>query len=227
MKNLLLTFLYLSIFLTVAVAQEPGNPGKGDVITKESPFLKQLEKQLNEETPPKGEEVAVRQSKSSNPKKVSNSYIVLLKEDYVAPFAQTKAKFSSRESQKAAADKHELAAEKAIRKYAIEKLGLSNDEIGDIYTGVTSGFSVKLQAKKSSATWISRTKSNENVIDVAQDEELELADHRLESVVDGADAALWGQFADYSNMLVGAVIARAIVNGPGSSIRGLISTIRI
>lgn len=184
-------------------SQEPGEPTRADIITEDSPFMKELEKQVSKEKAPQGEEVPVAKSQSSGPKRIPNSYIVLVNDAYIAPFANTKAKFSNRESQIAEAKKHEAAAQKAIRKYATETLGLSNDEIGEIYTGVTSGFSVKLKGQKSSASWLTKTKSQTNVLDVIQDEEMELAEHHVESVVDTYHPAVWGQYADYSNTLVG------------------------
>ena len=205
MRNLYLALMCLVGFSTMAIAQDPGTPGKSDILTEKSQIVQELKKETAKVKDVTGaQSTPVMKSKHSKGKKVPNSFVVMLKDDVVQPLAKTKSSASSRESQRAAAEKHEAAAEKAIRKYAIETLGLSNSEIQEIYTGAISGFSVKLSGKKSSSSWITKTKSAKSTLDVAQDEEFELADYTEGELVDAYSPAAWApQYADYGNWVAG------------------------
>lgn len=207
MRNLFLILFCCSIFATMAMAQAPGNPGRGDIINEKSQIVQELKAETEKAVAPTGvASIPVKKSNSTPGKKVPNSYIVLLKEDFVAPFASQKsANSGSRESQAAAAKKHQAAAEKSIRKYATEALGLSNDEIGEIFTGVQSGFTVNLKPKKAgAAAWMSQTKSAKNTADVIQDEEIEGAAYSAGSIIDAYSPEAWaGQYADYGNWVAG------------------------
>lgn len=205
MRDLFIPLLCLLIFTTVTVAQDPGTPSRSDILTEESQIVLDLQKETAKLKDPTGiQSSPVMKSKYAKGKKIPNSYVVMLKEDFVQPLAKTKSNSTNRESQKAAAQKHEAATEKAIRKYATETLGLSNSEIQEIYTGAISGFSVKLSNKKSSSSWLTKTKSSKNTLDVVQDEEFELADHTEGELVDANSPAAWApQFADYGNWVAG------------------------
>lgn len=204
MRNLFLTFFCFAIFTTVAYAQDPGNPGKSDVLTEESGVVKELKSKNAKIIAPKGQSVAVKKSSSSASKKISGQYIVTLKEDFVKPMAAQKSSSSSREGQASAAKKHEAQAEKAIRKYAVETLGLNNDEITDVFSGAQSGFTVKLKNKKSATSWMSKTKSSKNTADVFEDQEVEIAATLVESTIDAYSPEAWApQYADYGNWVAG------------------------
>lgn len=192
MRNLLLTLFCCVMFTGALLAQDPGNPGKSDILTETSKDVVSMKKAANLVKEPKEKDASpIKKSSSSSSKKIPNSYVVILEENFVKPFATQKSSFSSRESQAAAANKQQAQAEKVIRKYATETLGLSNSEIKNVYTGVTSGFSVKLAGKKSGASWMSKTKSAKNTADVFEDVELELADHSIESTMDAYNPKAW------------------------------------
>lgn len=205
MRNLFLPLLCLIIFTTTTMAQDPGTPSKRDILTEKSQIVQDLQKETAKVKDLTGVQSSpVMKSKYSKGKKIPNSYVVTLKDDFVQPLAKTKSNSTSRESQKASAQKHEAAAEKSIRKYATETLGLSNSEIQEIYTGAISGFSVKLSNKKSSSSWITKTKSSKSTLDVVQDEEFELADHSEGELVDAYSPAAWAaQYSDYGNWVSG------------------------
>ncbi|MEZ5043478.1 MAG: S8 family serine peptidase [Saprospiraceae bacterium] len=207
MRNLFLTLFCLIALTTVVKAQDPGNPGRGDILTEKSQIVEDLKKENAEVKELTGvQSIPVKKSNSSAGKKIANSYIVLLKDEFVPPFIKQKsANSGSRESQIAAAKSHQAASEKAIRKYATEALGLSNDEIGEIFTGVQSGFTVNLKPKKAgAAAWMSQTKSAANTSDVFQDEEVEATFNNVESTTNAYSPAAWApQYADYGNWVAG------------------------
>ncbi len=204
MRNLFLTLFCLAIFASTAFAQDPGAPAKNDVLTEKSEIVSELKAKNAKVIAAKDQQIAVKKSSSSASKKIDGSYIVMLKEDFVKPFAKQKSSSSSRESSIAAAKKHQAAAEKAIRKYAVETLGLGNDEIADVFSGVQSGFTVKLKNKKSARSWLTKTKSAKNTADVFQDEVVETAFHEMGEEVNAYSPAAWApQYADYGNWVAG------------------------
>jgi hypothetical protein len=204
MRNLFLTFFCFALFTTVTYAQDPGNPGKSDILTEKSELVSAIKAKSAKVIEAKDQKIAVKKSSSSASKKIDGSYIVMLNDDFVKPFAKQKSSSTSRESIMAASKKHEAAAEKAIRKYATEALGLSNDEIGDVFSGVQSGFTVKLKNKKSATSWMSKTKSAKNTADVFQDEEVETAFHSMGEEVNAYSPEAWAaQYADYGNWVSG------------------------
>ena len=204
MRNLFLTLFCFAIFATTAFAQDPGNPGKSDVLTEKSELVSAIKAKSAKVIEAKDQKIAVKKSSSSASKKIDGSYIVMLNDDFVKPFAKQKSSSTNRESVAAASKKHEAAAEKAIRKYATETLGLSNSEIGDVFSGVQSGFTVKLKNKKSGKNWMSKTKSAKNTADVFQDEEVEATFHTMGEEVSAYSPEAWAaQYADYGNWVSG------------------------
>ena len=204
MRNLFLTFFCFALFTTVTYAQDPGNPGKSDILTEKSELVSAIKAKSAKVIEAKDQKIAVKKSSSSASKKIDGSYIVMLNDDFVKPFAKQKSSSTSRESIMAASKKHEAAAEKAIRKYATETLGLSNSEIGDVFSGVQSGFTVKLKNKKSATSWMSKTKSAKNTADVFQDEEVEATFHMMGEEVSAYSPEAWAaQYADYGNWVSG------------------------
>ncbi|NRB52924.1 MAG: S8 family serine peptidase [Saprospiraceae bacterium] len=205
MRNLFLTFFCLAICATVAFAQDPGNPGKSDILSEESDLVKEQKSKTAKSIAPKGTEVPVKKSKTSTAKKIPGQYIVILNEDQAQfkSFAQQKSSETSRESRAAAAKKHEAAAKKAIIKAAGE-MGVSAAEIDQIFTGAQSGFSVKLKNKKSASGWFTKAKSSKSTSEVIEDQEVEISAHSVESVIEGNTAAAWApQYADYGNWVAG------------------------
>ena len=207
MRKLVLVLFGFSLLATMGIAQDPGKPSRGDILTEKSQIIQEAKAAAEKVTAPKGvAAVPVMKSKVSPGKKIPNSYIVVLNDDFVAPLASKKTtKSGSRASQAAAAKKHQAAAEKTIRKYAIETLGLSNDEIGEIFTGAQSGFTVKLKPKKSgAATWLKRAKSAKNTATAFQDQEMEGMYVSAGPIVDRYNPEAWaGQYADYGNWVTG------------------------
>ncbi len=191
MRIFLLTLLCLFAITTIGMAQDPGNPSKSDILTESSQEVASKKKAASLVAEPTEKDASPIKKSAGTSKKIPNSYVVVLNEDFVKPMAAQKTRASSREAQAAAANKHEAQAIKQIRKYATETLGLSNSEIKEVYAGAVSGFSVKLANKKSGASWMTKTKSTKNTADVFQDEEFELADHSIESVVDTYSPEAW------------------------------------
>lgn len=193
--------LILSCQLT---AQEPGIPTSAQIIKEDDVLFKEIEQKKKTSKRPIGEEIKGSTTKSSAGTKKTGDYIVLLEDDVIPPFSTKKSKFSSRESQADAADKHYAAAEKAIRKLAMENYGVSNDEIDQIYVGLQSGFSVKLANKKSASSWFTKAKSKKVKAQVFEDFTFEPASHATEAIVDADDpTASRFQYADYSNWAAG------------------------
>ncbi|NET37028.1 MAG: S8 family serine peptidase [Cyanothece sp. SIO1E1] len=207
MRKLACVLFSFSLLASLAMAQEPGQPNRANILTEDSKIIQETKAAAEKAVAPKGvAAVPVQKSKVSPGKKIPNSYVVVLKDDFVAPFATTKsAKATSRASQAAAAKKHQAGAEKKIRKYATETLGLSNDEIGEIFTGIQSGFTVKLKPKKSGAgAWLTRAKSAKNTAEAFQDQEMEGSLVSAGPIVDQYSPEAWaGQYADYSNWVGG------------------------
>ncbi|MBX2875493.1 MAG: S8 family serine peptidase [Saprospiraceae bacterium] len=191
MRIFLLSVLCLFAVSTIGMAQDPGNPSKSDILTESSQEVTSKKKAASLIAEPTAKDAIPIKKSAATAKKIPNSYVVVLNEDFVKPMAAQKSRSSNREAQAAAANKHEAAAIKQIRKYATETLGLSNSEIKEVYAGAVSGFSVKLANKKSGASWMTKTKSTKNTADVFQDEEFELADHAIESVVDTYNPEAW------------------------------------
>lgn len=95
-------------------------------------------------------------AKAGKAKVIPGSYVFLVNPETVPSFnkknAQFKRQFNSRDTRKAAFQKHDKEARKAIMKIAQETMGIAPGQIQHIYTGGISGFSVKMsneQAKKS------------------------------------------------------------------------------
>ena len=139
MRNLFLTFFCFAICATAAFAQDPGNPGKSDILTEKSEIVQEQKTKNAKVIAPKGQDVPVKKSKSSVAKKLDGQYVVILKDEVVKPFATQKSSDTNRDSRVAAANKHEAAAKKAVIK-AAQEMGVGVEEIDQIFTGVQSGF---------------------------------------------------------------------------------------
>lgn len=206
MRNFILTIFSFAIFTTVAFAQDPGTaPSKNDILTEKSDIVSELKAANAKSIAPKGTNIPIEKSNSTTTKPIPNQYVVILREgEVITTPASLKSSSSNHESREAAAKKHQAAAEKAIRKYAVEKLGINSGDIGEIFSGVQNGFTVKLKNTKSAASFLKRTKSSSSTSDVFQDQEVQLIEHSTGEVISAESATAWApQYADYGNWVAG------------------------
>ncbi|NET32494.1 MAG: S8 family serine peptidase [Cyanothece sp. SIO1E1] len=206
MRNLILTIFSFAIFTSVAFAQDPGTaPSKNDILTEKSDIVSELKAANAKVIAPRGTNIPVQKSKTTAAKPIANQYVVILKEgEVIKTPASLKSSSSSHESREAAAKKHQAAAEKAIRKYAVEKLGISSSDIGEVFSGVQNGFTVKLKNTKSATSFLKRTKSASSTSDVFQDQEVQVVEHSTGEVISAESPAAWApQYADYGNWVAG------------------------
>ncbi len=206
MRNLILTIFSFAIFTSVAFAQDPGtSPSKNDILTEKSDIVSELKAANAKVIAPRGTNIPVKKSKTTAAKPIANQYVVILKEgEVIQTPASLKSNSGSHESREAAAKKHQAAAEKAIRKYAVEKLGISSSDIGEVFSGVQNGFTVNLKNTKSAASFLKRTKSASSTSDVFQDQEVQVVEHSTGEVISAESPAAWApQYADYGNWVAG------------------------
>ena len=174
-----LTSLFLMVFALsiVSHAQSSYDPDpNAKPSTPKSLATKQLNKNatkqgVTQKRRPVG--TMVEPQKRVYGKDIPGQYLVLLNDDFVAPFVKTttKTRFTSRAQKAAAATKHSAIAKKKIIKYAMETMGVTRDDIIDIYTGAVTGFSVKVPNTKSTG-FLMKSKSQKNINTVIQDVEV-------------------------------------------------------
>ena len=135
-----------------------------------------MEKDPQDFKAPKPSKVA----KNEKGKPVPGSYIVLLQENVIPSFKESneksKRKFKNRKEQEAAANKFEAEAKKKVLKYAKEKFGLNPSQITNIYTGIQSGFAVKLDPNSSQkSSFLSKAKSSKEIAQVDQNSTVKIS----------------------------------------------------
>ena len=135
--------------------------------------------------------------------KIPGQYVVLLDEDFVNSFLKTVSRksFTSRKQKAVEADKYASMARKKILKYATTTMGLSADDIINIYTGAIPGFSVKVPNTKSNG-FLMKAKSKREVNAIMQDVEVSAAS--LSSAApETIEYDLFSQEASWGKSLVG------------------------